>query len=56
MFFVVTGKVVHCGRSWCLGGGAKKGEREVSRGKEKKIGEEMIFLPTSHPNFSSLKP
>jgi hypothetical protein len=47
---------VHCGRSWCLGGGAKKGEREVSRGKEKKIGEEMIFLPTSHPNFSSLKP
>jgi hypothetical protein len=38
-----------------VGGGAKKGEREVGRGKEKKIGEEMIFLPTSHPNFSSFK-
>jgi hypothetical protein len=39
-----------------VGGGAKEGEREVGRGEEKKTREEMIFLPTSHPYFSSLKP
>jgi hypothetical protein len=56
MFFVVAGKVVHCGRSWCRWRLNKKGEIEVGKGEEKKIGEEMIFLPTLHPNFSSLKP
>jgi hypothetical protein len=39
-----------------VGGGAKEGQRKVGRGEEKKTGEEMIFLPTSHLNFSSLKP
>ena len=37
-------------------GGAKEGEREVGRGEEKKTKEDMIFLPTPHPYFSSLKP
>jgi len=56
MFFVVAGKVVDCGQSWCRWRLNKKGEMEVGKGEEKKIGEEMIFLPTLHPNFSSLKP
>jgi hypothetical protein len=43
-------------RGGVIGGGAKEGEREVGRGEEKKTREEMIFLPTPHPYFSSLKP